>query len=198
MNELNYTTLRNALNQLPVHEPPAMLWDDIETALKPTLNLPQYHPAPEIWQHIETALDRDATTQNNQQTWKITFGLKQLAAAAAVALTIAATIFFQQINTTTGQIAVRQEKVDDTILKTLHEPENDAFNMVQTLCQEQRPICQQPEFQQLKSELDELTAAKIELKSALGDYGNDPNLLVEMVKIERERSKILEQIVSMI
>ncbi len=33
---------------------------------------------------------------------------------------------------------------------------------------------------------------------ALGNFGNDPELINEMVKIERERSKILEQMVNMI
>jgi hypothetical protein len=66
MNELNYSTLRNALDRLPQHEPPTDLWADVYEALEAeaeldaaTAQLKQYEPPTMVWQAIETALDQD-------------------------------------------------------------------------------------------------------------------------------------------
>ena len=205
MEDKNYATLRHALDKLPGYQPPETIWDALENQLDTDTNstpglitLPQYDPAPEIWKNIEAGLERDQEAKNVRSTWKVFNSWKSLAAAATVVLAIASTVFFRQYFSPEETIAIQEEQVDDIIIKALHEPENPAFEMVQSLCLEQKPVCQQPEFQQLKSELDELTAAKTALKNALGNYGNDPGLVVEMVKIERERSKLLEQIVSLI
>ena len=205
MEEKNYTTIRNALDRLPMHQPPEMVWDGLALELDsdmPAISvlpiLPQYTPSPDIWKNIEAGLEQDLEAQKARNGWEVFRGWKRLAAAAAVLLILVWTVFFRQSVFQHETIAVREEQVDDIIQKTLQEPENPVFNMVQTICLEHQPVCQQPEFQQLKTELDELTAAKTALKNAIGSYGNDPGLVVEIVKIERERSKILEQMVRMI
>jgi hypothetical protein len=201
MKEINYHTLRTALNQLPVHEPASGDWEKMEQALAADeamsaalQQLPEYEPEVQIWENIEAHLDRDKT----EKSWTVIYRKQIIAAAASAVLLLAATLFFNPFNRPSEQISVREEKIDRTLLNALQEPENPAIDLVKTICQEQKNVCQQPEFQLLKTELDELTAAKSELKMALGNFGNDPELINEMVKIERERSKILEQMVNMI
>jgi hypothetical protein len=205
MKEYNHTTLQNALDKMPSHEPPKSLWEAITSELEADAglrqsieNLPQYSPSTAIWTNIESGLNNDILIQKQQKPWFITRYWSQLSAAAVSILLLGVLIFFRENIFQNEKISLRQEHLDSRIQATTQEPENEAFLRIQNFCQIQKTVCQQPDFQVLKSELDELTQAKSEIKNALGNYGNDPNLVAEMVKIERERSKILEQMVLLI
>jgi hypothetical protein len=205
MKEYNQTTLQNAMDKMPTYAPPKSLWEAIESELESDLmlgqsieNLPQYSPPKAIWANIESGLNDDNLAQKHQKPWVVTRFWSQFAAAAVFILLFGMLIFFRENIFQNEKISLRQEQLDSRISATTQEPENAAFLLVKKFCQEQKIVCQQPDFQLLKSELDELTQAKLEIKNALGNYGNDPNLVAEMVKIERERSKILEQMVNFI
>ena len=60
------------------------------------------------------------------------------------------------------------------------------------------PVCDIPEFKTLKTELDELTTAQNELRHALGLYADDPELVSQMVQLERERDLILQKLIQFI
>jgi hypothetical protein len=93
---------------------------------------------------------------------------------------------------------VSQETIDHTISAAVKEPDDAAFDMVQNLCAGAAPVCNQPAFKSLKSELDELTLAKNELKQAMGAYADDPDLAAQLIRIERARSELLQQMMQMI
>ena len=59
-------------------------------------------------------------------------------------------------------------------------------------------LCEQPEFKQLHNELEELTSAKNELASALGDFGTDANLVTQIKEIELERNDIVKKMMVML
>ncbi|MFN4253748.1 MAG: hypothetical protein ACK4Q5_01935 [Saprospiraceae bacterium] len=201
MEEKNRDTLENALAKLPSYEPPAGIWDGLAAALdadQQLHRLPQHEPPPVIWANIEQALENDRAAQQRRAQWQVFRGPARLAAAAAVLLALVGVAFFARPKTGGEHFSVRQEQVDEHLLKVVREAENPAFDLVQDLCRERQPVCQQPDFKRLKTELDELTAAKKELKDALGNFGDDPTLVAEMVKIERDRSRILEQMMQMI
>lgn len=204
MKELNHKILKNSLQQLPEYAPPPAIWDALEENLDAdaTLNaglqrLPQYEPPSEIWTQIETQLAaghpvRVVHSRRLHAGW--------YAAAAALALLLAGWWWWQlpEKESHATAIAVTQEVVDEQLLHMNTESEDDAFQLVQELCRSQVPVCQQPGFKTLKSELDELTEAKSELRHALGAFGDDPELHAQLARIERERSEVLRQMMAMI
>jgi hypothetical protein len=195
MTTANEHTLHDAIRHLPQYNPPENIWENLAGSLDfPVDKLPEYAPPATIWDNIERSLPpvHTAPAFSIQRYWK------PLAAAAVGLLLLVATFFLSPAESVESTIATRQETLDAVVSATLQEPENPAFELVQNLCKEQQPVCQQPEFQALKTDLDALTAAKNEIKSALGSYGNDTDLLAQMVTIERERTKVLEQLVQMI
>lgn len=216
MKELNYNRLREALDVLPEHTPPVAVWEALDDALeleatlaKNLHRLPTYTPPSEIWTHIEAALPQAPVAGNNTSNHavagnKIT-GIRGALSpaiwryAAALALLLAAWWIFSPANPTeTTAIATTQESVDDQLLGADTASEDEAFQMVQDLCRAQTLVCEQPEFKSLKTELEELTDAKTELREALGSYGDDPELHAQLARIERERSDVLRQMMSMI
>jgi len=166
---------------------------DAEAALaEPVRNLPRYAPPPSVWNRIETALSRQARpgrTIGRQRWWA--------AAAATAGLLMTA---WWHLRPADADIAVHisQEPIDTAVQTVIQEPEDAGFDLVTTLCASRLPVCDDPGFQALRSELDDLTAAKHQLRSALGQYGDDPELAAQLTKIERERSMVLRQLIQMI
>ena len=206
MKELNHATLQNALRQLPAHEPPVALWEALESQLTldaafshPADALPVHTPPADIWANIEAQLDQETASAAPLQSRRGGLWWRRLSAAAAITLLMGAA-WWAMRNGSAGaeNLQVSQELVDNRLLEPLQEQEDDAFEMVQHLCREQQPVCQIPEFRNLKTELDELTEARTSLREALGAYGNDPELVGQLVEIERERSRILQTLVTMI
>ncbi len=202
MNELNHDTLQHTLQRLPEYEPPAGLWDALEEALdaeemlgESVRALPTYEPPAKVWENLEAALEQKPMLR---PALRVAIFRRVMAAAAVGLVLLSAWWWFQTGNSSEGQIAISQEKLDEQIRSSVQEEEDSAFELVQTLCQSRAPVCEQPEFKTLKSELDELTQAKESLRQALGQYGDDAGLAAQLIRIERERSGVLRQMMSMI
>ena len=204
MKERNHQTLSDALARLPQHQAPESVWDTLEAALETdallTRTLPQlpvHTPPALVWDQLETALEQDARPQSAKR-----FRLLPLhyAAAAALALLVAAVWFLLPTlpGTALAKVEVHQELLDSEIAAANAEPEDEAFALIDQMCEERVPVCEEPEFKNLRAELDELTSAKAELREALGNYGDDPELHAQLVRIERERSELLQQIMNLI
>ena len=204
MKEIHYTSLREALGRLPEHAPPAAVWAGLEEALDADAalaadmpNLPVYDPPAAIWTQIEAGLETEGRPVSKTiAMWPTARRLS--AVAAALALLLAGWWYWAPAKPSGAIVSVHQEVVDNRLLAANTEAEDDAFGMVQELCRTEMPLCDQPEFRSLKTELDELTQAKTELKAALGNFGDDPELHAELARIERERSDVLRQMMSMI
>lgn len=205
MLELHPVTLKNALAQMPVYEAPAGLWEAIEVSLETEaaidekmVQLPVYEPPAMVWQNLEKQLvlaKKPNPMQHNR--WL------QYAAAAVFAGLLAAVSWWVFRLNYSGEpevaiITTTQQTLDPKILEAVNAPEDDAFLMVQNLCKAQAPVCQQPEFLALKTALDELTAAKASLRQALGQYADDPEMVAQLIDIERERTQLLQALVQMI
>ncbi|MBV6440115.1 MAG: hypothetical protein DYG98_07860 [Haliscomenobacteraceae bacterium CHB4] len=202
MKELNHNTLQHALQRLPEYEPPAGLWGVLEEALdaeemlgESVRALSTYEPPAQVWENLEAALEQKTAAK---PALRVAIFRRVIAAAAVGLVLLSAWWFFKTENSSGEQIVVSQEKLDEQIRASVQEKEDAAFELVQTLCQSRAPVCEQPEFKTLKSELDELTEAKESLRQALGEYGDDPTLATQLVRIERERSGVLRQMMSMI
>ena len=89
----------------------------------------------------------------------------------------------------------RTEVADDVVLKASQNADDPGYALIETLCREALPLCEEPQFKQLKTELDELSRAHTELKNALGDFADDPELVTQLVRIEQSRNQILQQLI---
>jgi len=197
MQEQNKHLLQQALGQLPAYEPPMGIWEEIQTALDADQMLqtqlpalPIHTPPDAIWDAIELQLPKQRR-----------FGrvLMLRLAAAAVLLGMAIGVWWLTgVRAEEAIIVQTQEIADPNILETTQAPEDSAFLFVQKFCETQVPICQDPAFEALKTELDELSEAKEALRAALGSYSDDPALAEQMIRIERERSALLQQIMQLI
>lgn len=187
---------------LPVYEAPDTVWPHIAA------QLPQEQPNWTI-QTPKAAIVEDPVPLGKHNPWKVFRksalwgrGAFAYAVAAAMLCLLAAVVFMRPIGAPTnevGQISIKQETLDGQLAALWMESnqEDDAFEMVQHLCQAQAPVCEAPEFKNLKTELDELTEAKNTLRHAMGQYADDPELASQMADIERERSAILRELVEL-
>lgn len=153
---------------LPEHQPPDWIW----TSLDAQINSPKPGPKKPFVARI----------------WPI------WAAAASICLLLCAVWFLQPFGSG-EEMSIRfsEEKVDNVLLAVVREPEDDAFQLLEEICRQPAPVCKDPEFIALKTELDELTAAKSELREAMGLYETDTELNVQLTRIERERSELLRR-----
>jgi hypothetical protein len=88
--------------------------------------------------------------------------------------------------------------VDDILIMACQQSDDTHYSIIETLCQEALPVCEEPQFKKLKAELDDLTRAHTELKNALGNFADEPELVAQLVEIERSRNQILQQLITMI
>ncbi len=202
MNELNKNTLHTALAGLPQYEPPFSVWESLNAALdadaavvQSARQLAQYEPPAMIWENIAQQLPATRPVARRVSLWT-----RYAAAAAIIGMLFGAWWLLSPRTelAVSEQVVVTQETIDPEIAATVQEEEDVAFTWVQDLCASRAPICEQPAFKSLKSELDELTAAKQELHAALGQYGDDPDMAAQLVQIELARTQLLQEMMQMI
>ena len=202
MKEINQHTLHTTLARLPQYEPPVGVWENLDSALgldialaNSVRQLPPYTPPAAVWENITAQLPTTRPAARRVALWP----RYAVAAALAAALFGAWWLLRPTMDVNMPeQIVVTQEMMDQQIVATVRESEDGAFQWVQDLCASRAPVCQEPAFKSLKSELDELTAAKQHLHTALGQYGDDPDLAAQLVQIELARTQLLQEIMQLI
>jgi hypothetical protein len=204
MQEKNKHILREAIQNLPRHEPEALVWLTIdaeldvfekENDLQNTINeLPVYSPSPSLWENIEGELDIDMKS-TRRVVW-----LKRISAVAATIAFLMIGNFMLNHDSTQEKVTVfySQETVETDFLKQDWDEDDDAFQMVLAFCETKNIVCELPEFIVLKSELEELNDAREELKKALDNYGTDANLVAQLIRIEHDRSDVLKKMIAKI
>ena len=96
------------------------------------------------------------------------------------------------------RITLRKEVVDDRLIMAGRQTDDPNYEIIEKLCLEALPVCEEPKFKQLKAEFDKLSTAHDDLKNALGNFADDPNLVAQLIEIEHARIQILQQLVTMI
>jgi hypothetical protein len=194
--------MNELLKNLQTYEPPETVWQAIETRL-PLLEMPSYEPPMDIWNSIENQLvvaekPVKRLILSLRGTWQLR-GVKNdywFAAAASCALLIVVSIvFFNKNKITETRITVTTEILDNQLLKQDWQDADKDFAMVEEFCKTAVKPCEEPEFQNLKNELDELNKAKEDLKNALNTYNSNPDMVAELSKLENERSDILKKMI---
>jgi len=173
--------------QLPEYEPSNEVWKKIEAGLnedamqKSISQLKTYEPTEDVWTGIRQEL-------NTQKTKLI--GWQWLAVAASVLL-IAGTWLFKQKDT--PSISFSEEKLDKQLLFSATDNSQKQYEMIVDYCKQQTYVCQNPEFKELKSELEELNSASIQLKDAVGEYNTEPELMAQLTAIEQQKASVIRK-----
>ncbi len=207
MEEQNKKSLIEALSSLPEHEPNEMLWEQIEEQMDGGLeaivprqlldSLPQYEPPDSTWAAISKSLETGKPVAKIVGIgWR-----KALAVAASLTLLVVAYWHFSKPSVQENKVVAvsfSEETVDPLLLQHDWDEDEEAFSEFLSLCEAKKLVCEQPAFKLLQGELEELTAAKDELKSAIGTYNTDADLVMQIKEIELERNGVLKKMMAML
>ena len=192
--------LKKALKNLPIHEAPENIWNRIESELgreaddsplsEALAKLPVHQPSEKVWENIAKELPA------NQSRFKIYRNVMGIAASIAVLL---GCLFW--LNAPDGnkvEYAYSEEMMDEKLQVDNIEDDEDAFAMIEEICESKSYLCDFTDFNNLRNELTELTEAKVELQSAIGEYNTNPELMAELNDIEMERTVVFKRLLAMI
>jgi hypothetical protein len=206
MKEKNKHILRDALKNLPEHEPQDSLWDFIQDdldyehsdkRLKEGLQaLPSYDPPDLVWENIESNLGHQVSNTSKVVVMKPRRRWLSIAAAVATLL-VAGWWSIGNIGNTLSDdgLAYSTEIREDNLLKEDWNDDESAFEDLMAMCQLKVNVCKTPDFQKLQMELDELNEAKEALNHAIGKFGTDPNLISQIKVLEIDRTEIMKKMI---
>jgi hypothetical protein len=185
------------IKNLPTYEPPETVWEAIETRL-PLLEMRTYQPPVEIWESIENQL---VTSEKTVKRLSILRGVKNnyawLAAASFALLVVASfAVYFNLNKNTEANLVVTTEVVDNQLIQQNWADSDKDFALVEAFCETALPKCEEPEFKNLKTELDDLNKAREDLKNVLSAYNSDPEIVAQLTKLENVRSDVLKKIMA--
>ena len=121
----------------------------------------------------------------------------------AIAATIAGLIFtvfslLKQQSREGVDLKYSTEVVDNQLLKNTTDDAEADYQLVENFCKHAIAACETPAFKTLKTELDELNAARDAIKNAIGNYNSDADLMMQLRDIEQQRATVLRQIFLMV
>jgi hypothetical protein len=172
---------------LPEYEPSDSVWQNIESKLKQDLfqvalkSLPEYEPEEKVWANISTQLNK---TYWNIGKW-----------AAAASILIAVGLYF---NSQKYEVTYTKQEIAPDLLLTENDKSQFGYEQIKKICSEDRIVCEKPEFKELEIELEELNTASIELKTAIGKYNTEPELIAQLTEIENQKANIISKMVAQI
>lgn len=201
MKEYNRETLLAGIRELPRYNPPDHLWEvishrlDTETVYQQALaGLPLYQAPDQVWTAIEKELDQEPAIRPGR---KIRYFHPMRIAAAVALLVLAGWLVLGRINAPGYTLAYGEE----TIYPVQSGGDMDDQELIRTLLweAERSAVHTNPEFQALRSELDELDAARVEIEQMMKRYGKeDQALAVQLSDIEKHRTTVVKRMAVMI
>ncbi len=186
--------MKELIKNLPTYEPPGTVWEAIETRL-PLLEMRMYEPPMDVWESIENQL---VTSEKPSFRLKILREPSKrfvLLAAASFALLVVASfaVYFNFNTKIDTQLVVTTEVIDNQLIQQNFDESDKDFALAEAFCETALPKCEEPEFKNLKTELDDLNKAREDLKNVLSAYNSDPEIVAQLSKLENERSDVLKK-----
>lgn len=191
----------NPFKKLPSYKAPNHIWDKIRknldepeemVPLKDRLReLPVYTAPATAWIKVGEKLGHTPVRQ-------IRTSYRKWWGAAAAVLLLIGFLGWQFLHNTTG-VRVEYTQWEEVLEEDWQLEENngnDPFALVTSFCQQKQYICDTPEFQNLKAELDELNLACESLREAIGQYNDEPAMIAQLTDIEMERTQVLKKIMT--
>lgn len=203
MKEKNKHILTEAIQKLPEYEPKDQLWDfiqddiihdDSNNRMREALQrLPTYDPPELVWDQIENHLGK--STESGARIVGFSRTRRWLSVAASVAILMVAGWWISANSIESDELAFSVETLDDNLMKQDWNDDEGAFDELMALCKVKMMACEAPEFQKLKSELDELNDAKEALNSAIGKFGTNATLISQIKDLELDRTEIMKAMI---
>lgn len=200
----NKHTLEGAIQKLPQYQPPATLWDQIADGLEEDQQdqqwrskiqeLPQHEAPSFIWDNIAEELPPEVSLPKKGKLIRF---MPRIAAAASVLLLLALGVWWQSRDTAKVELAITQEIVPEAQWTEDWDQDDEQIESVMQLAANS-PLEHPEDFQRLKADLEELNTARAELLELMQAYGKDPKVIREIGEIERQRSAVVKQVVSLI
>ncbi|MGB3547482.1 MAG: hypothetical protein WBA17_10940 [Saprospiraceae bacterium] len=194
MQEKNRDRLREALQNLPAHDPPKNTWDNLVARLNTPVSLadrmPAYAPPPGVWNGLNEGLDRQKRSRVVHLRRRRVLGT---AAAAALLLT-AATALWQLNQGPSVSYAFATEQISHLEVADDWEADEDRFDGLMVKLADHN----EPTHNELLLELEEMDDARNQIMSMLNSYGNDANLLNKLADVERTRSELYRRAIALV
>ncbi|NRB49340.1 MAG: hypothetical protein HRU41_16805 [Saprospiraceae bacterium] len=200
----NKHILEEAIRKLPQYQPPASLWENITEGLEEDRQdvqwrskieeLPQYEAPAFIWDNIAEELPAEAAIP---QKGKLIRLMPRIAAAASVLLLLTLGVWWQTRDTAKIDLVITQEIAPQNQWTEDWDQDDADIESVMQLAANS-PMERPEDFERLKADLEELNSARAELLELMEAYGKDPKVMQEIGEIERQRSAVVKQVVSLI
>lgn len=192
-------TLKKAIAALPQYEAPTSIWSGIELQLEidhkdqliqKTIPQLEVYAAPDlVWEGIQDRLKQNSEPRRiSMLNWR-RFG--SIAAGILVLFSIGYGLWPSQPSS--ASYTAYTETVDEYLLEADWDADEAAFAQVVKMHDDYSKTFHDKESIGLKEELQELNAARKELKSAIDLYGNDHELIRQLAALERDRTQIIKQ-----
>ncbi|MEO1260590.1 MAG: hypothetical protein AAFZ15_17470 [Bacteroidota bacterium] len=208
MKEINKKTLIEELSSMKEYSPPDTVWENIDMELelgadefvskKMLAELPEHEPPEMVWEKISKRIRSKGSARLVPMRWR-----RPLSIAASIAALLAAYFTIQPLTPIPSgeekiSLVYSTETIDNRLLENDWDQDDEAFELYKELCDAKKYICEHPEFQTLQNEFEELTAAVEELEYAIGNYGSDASLVLQIKEIELERTGLFKKMMVML
>lgn len=195
--------LYELIKRLPIHKAPSDLWDKIDSSLfleenfGSNIKLP-IHKSPEsVWK----GLVRRLNAQDERIVYKRFFTMAGIAASLLIAATLFIYTYYAGFKQVTNLETYEEEMSIYAPSELIDSPTQEAMDLIREYCTQQSFKCQNPELQQLLSQLDELTNEIKQLEVMFPAYINseeNPELVKMKVKIENTHAEVIKSIIHII
>lgn len=148
-------------------------------------NLPAYQPEIDTWSKISKKINKRISFENRTMIFAV---------AASVAV-----IFF--ISTLLIQTIITDNvHTQETTLTTLTEVDMEqvAMQKIKNHCSIHMPVCEQSNFKELLELYYELKAEELQLKLAMKQLGDSPEMIQAMVKIVNLKSTTIQDLIMLL
>lgn len=214
MKDHNHNRLEKALSEMRTYSAPDMLWTRISDQLMDEVKesnryeyessleaLPQYDAPAQVWNNIEAVLHPAQTATSSSPLQVVSSRRNKWIAwlsTAAVLSGLTLGLSFLLKPNTNNNLSYSQELLPNTNVSEGNDNgEEQVLSLIAQRCEAEKQLCQNPEYLNLQANLEELNQAKTRLEAAIGEYSNDPDLAAQLAKIERDRSHIINKLISL-
>jgi len=140
----------------------------------------------DLWQNIKSA-----ESSGRKKYWLV---------AATISLIIVATVLGLNMNEQNEQLSYSEEVLLPVteVDANLSEIENDALQFINHTCHQALVVCRNPEFVNLREDLESLEAEIVEIDQMIQKYGEDPVFVRSKTRIENLKTEITNRLVQMV
>jgi hypothetical protein len=186
--------LEKVIKSLPEVEPNKELWGQIEAQLSfeekvnaEIINLTEFDINDRTWEKIENRL-------NNSKKSVRKVLIYSLSAAATIALILGLSGIFNKnqevkISYSTEQISTDKNNDEE------EQTELDPLQFLEQNCLAKAEVCNSPEFKEQKAALLEIENERKNITETINAYGESPELVKSLIKIENLKSEILHDLI---